>query len=177
MHPWTAELVTRNTHTDLTAQHERALAMRLRRFAQQRGSYDDLLDIPRHLAALRRYDDIPGIAAQAAQILPGTLATVAYLAEIRPLIPPAERAWILVADLEVQALLSAGDLTQPPGSCKPSTSTSKPAPPPTPPTRSGSATCRSATTARGRRGRGRGPGRRPRRLPGQARHPRAAGRR
>ena len=31
--------------------------------------------------------------------------------------------------------------------------------------------------ARGRRGRGRGPGRRPRRLPGQPRHPRAAGRR
>ena len=52
----------------------------------------------------------PSIAAQAAQILPGTLATVAYLAEIRPLIPPAERAWILVADLEVQALLSAGNL-------------------------------------------------------------------
>ena len=84
--------------------------MRLRRFEQQRGSYDDLLDIPRHLAALHRYDDIAGIAGQAARMLPGTLATVAYLAEIRPLIPAAERAWILVADLEVQALLSAGDL-------------------------------------------------------------------
>lgn len=29
------------------------------------------------------------------------------LAEIRPLIPPKERAWILVAELEVKALLSA----------------------------------------------------------------------
>jgi tetratricopeptide (TPR) repeat protein len=110
MHPWTAELVTRNTGTGLSAQHERALAMRLRRFQQNRGGYGDLIDIPRHLAALHRYDDIPGIARQAIQALPGTLATVAYLAEIRPLIPPAERAWILVADLEVQALLTAGDL-------------------------------------------------------------------
>ena len=31
-------------------------------------------------------------------MLPGTLATIAYLAEIRPLIPPAQRAWILIAD-------------------------------------------------------------------------------
>src|ERR1035438_9858620 len=50
MHPWTADLVTRNTEADLTTQHEQALAMRFRRFEQQRGSYDDLIDIPRHLA-------------------------------------------------------------------------------------------------------------------------------
>ena len=110
MHPWTANLVTRNTYDDLAAQHERALAMRLRRFEQQHGTYEDLLDIPRHLAALGRYDDIAAIAAQATHILPGTLATVACLAEIRPLVPPAERAWTLVADLEVQALLNSGDL-------------------------------------------------------------------
>jgi hypothetical protein len=88
MHPWTAELVTRNAQADLTAQHERALAMRLRRFQQQRGNYDDLIDIPRHLAALHRYDEIADIAGQAIRMLPGTLASVAYLAEIRSLIPP-----------------------------------------------------------------------------------------
>ena len=44
--------------------------MRLRRFEQQRGTYDDLVDIPRHLAALHRYDDIAAFAAQATQILP-----------------------------------------------------------------------------------------------------------
>ncbi len=43
-------------------------------------------------------------------MLPGTLAAVAYLAEVRPLIPPAERAWILVAEQESNALLRAGDL-------------------------------------------------------------------
>jgi len=110
MHPWTADLVTRNIGADLAAEHERALTMRHRRFDQQRGEYADLIDIPRHLAALHRYDDIPAIAEAATQALPGTLAVVAYLAEIRPLIPRAEWAWIIVADSEVQALLRAGDL-------------------------------------------------------------------
>ena len=110
MHPWTAELVTRNTGADLGAEHERALAMRSRRFEQQRGTYEDLVDIPRHLTALGRYDQAADVAGQAAGMLGGTLAVVAYLAEVRPLIPPAERAWILVAEQEFNALLQAGDL-------------------------------------------------------------------
>jgi hypothetical protein len=88
MHPWTAALVTRNTATDTTALHERALAMRWRRFQQRRGTYEDLLDIPRHLAALGRWDDIAEVTLQATQALTGTLTTVAYLAETRALIPP-----------------------------------------------------------------------------------------
>ena len=110
MHPWTAELVTRNTGADLSGEHERALAMRFRRFEQQRGGYADLVDIPRHLAALGRYNEVGGIAAQAERVLPGTLAVVAYLAEVRPLIPAAERAWIQVAEQEFNGLLRAGDL-------------------------------------------------------------------
>ncbi len=110
MHPWTAELATRLLDADPIALHERALAMRWRRSEQQRGDYADLLDIPRHLAALHRYDDIADLAGQATHILAGTLATLACLAEIRPLIPPGERAWIVVAELEVLALLSVGDL-------------------------------------------------------------------
>ena len=113
MHPWTAAMVTRNTPADpdrTAALHERALAMRLRRFQQHRGTYEDLLDIPRHLAALGRYDDIASIAGQAMRMLPGTLAAAAYLAEISPLIPPDQRAWTIVAELEAQALLNAGNL-------------------------------------------------------------------
>jgi tetratricopeptide (TPR) repeat protein len=110
MHPWTAALASRNTAADTAALHQRALAMRLRRFEQHRGGYDDLLDIPRHLATLHRYDDIVGIAEQAVRILPGTLTTVAYLSEVRPLIPAAQQAWIPVADLEAQTLLRAGNL-------------------------------------------------------------------
>ena len=161
-----------------SALHERALAMRLRRFEQHRGSYDDLLDIPRHLAALHRYDDIAGIAGQAARMLPGTLATVAYLAEVRPLIPPAERAWILVADLEVQALLSAGNLpaatrqleaihqqVRDPRRRRPGQH------------RMAARPVRQPHQARGRGGRGRGPDRRPRPLPGRPGHPGQARRR
>ena len=94
MHPWTAAMVTRKllADTDRSALHERALAMRWRRFEQDRGFYDDLLDIPRHMAALGLYDDIAAIAAQASRILPGTLAAAAYLAETVPLIPPGQRA-------------------------------------------------------------------------------------
>jgi tetratricopeptide (TPR) repeat protein len=113
MHPWTAALVTRNTATGTgtTSLHQRALAMRYRRFQQRRGTYEDLLDIPRHLAALGRWDEIADEAQQAAQALPGTLTTVAYLAETRSLISPERWAWIAVADLEAQALLTAGDLS------------------------------------------------------------------
>jgi tetratricopeptide (TPR) repeat protein len=110
MHPWTAELVTRNTAASLQPQHQRALAMRLRRFEQGRGSYDDLVDVARHQAALGRYDDLASLAVQAVRSLPGTLASIAYLAEVRPLIPPAQRAWMIVAHQEVQAFLNAGDL-------------------------------------------------------------------
>ena len=110
MHPWTAEMITRNIHDDLAGQHEQALAMRNRRLEQDRGAYGDLIEIPRHLAALARYEDAADFAAQVSRMLPGTLATVAYLAEIRPLIPPAERAWAIVAELEALALLDAGDL-------------------------------------------------------------------
>ena len=150
MHPWTAALASRHTAGDPAALHQRALAMRLRRFKQHRGSYDDLLDIPRHLAALHRYDDIADIAGQAAQMLPGTLATVAYLAEIRPLIPPAERAWILVADLRSPGtaqrreparrhLPAGGD---PPAGRDPGRRRPRPTP-------DGSATCQSAATGSG----------------------------
>ncbi|HSV67383.1 MAG TPA: hypothetical protein VLJ59_15920 [Mycobacteriales bacterium] len=111
MHPWTADLVTRNVDGSLSAEHERALAMRMRRFENGAADYLDLLEVPRHLAYLRRYDDAASVATEAAQMLSGTLATAAFLAEIRPMVPDTERAWILIADLEMQSVLSLGDLT------------------------------------------------------------------
>ena len=110
MHPWTAAQVTPHLAGDLDPEHERALAMRYRRFAERRGTLDDFTDITRHLAALRRYDEIAGLADQAMRIVPGTLSLVACLAEMRPLIPPGEQASIVVAVYEVDALLRAGDL-------------------------------------------------------------------
>lgn len=85
--------------------------MRMRRFSEGVADYLDLLDVPRHHAALGQYDDLADVAAQAAQVLSGTLAVAAFLAEIRPLIPPTERAWVLVADLELTNFLAVGDLS------------------------------------------------------------------
>ena len=110
MHPWVAGLVVRHMANDLRSQHERALAMRYRRFEQHRAGYGDLLDISRHLAALSRYDDIVTVIKQATKILPGTQAIADYLADISPLIPQHEQAWIVLADLEAGVLLKAGKL-------------------------------------------------------------------
>ena len=109
MHPWTAAQVTRYLPGDLRSEHERALDMRYHRFAEQRGTLDDLTDIARHLAALHRYDDVAVLADQATRVVSGTLSLVACLAEMRPLIPPGQRASIMVATYEADALLQAGD--------------------------------------------------------------------
>jgi hypothetical protein len=111
MHPWTAGLITRTAATGTPALHERALEMRYRRFQQERARYDDLIDVPRHLAALGRFDAVAADAADTVQrFLTGTLAICAYLAEVRSLIPQAERAWGVIADLETGWLLDSGDL-------------------------------------------------------------------
>ncbi|MGH4024282.1 MAG: CHAT domain-containing protein, partial [Pseudonocardiaceae bacterium] len=109
MHPWTAELLEKRA-TSLTHQHQRALAMRMRRFSEGVAGYLDLLDVPRHLAALGRYDNLAAVAEQATQVLPGTLAVAAFLAEVRPLIPPTEHAWVRVSKLEMETFLAAGDI-------------------------------------------------------------------
>jgi hypothetical protein len=87
MLPWIADSLEHPSDPDLSAEHERALAMRYHRFEQGRGDYGDLLDIPRHLAHLGRYDDLAEMARQATQAIGGTLAVAAYLADIRPLVP------------------------------------------------------------------------------------------
>jgi hypothetical protein len=112
MHPWTAALVTRNAAVDLAPLHEQALAMRYRRFNQRRTLYEDLIDVPRHLAALGRYDDAADDALDTIKrFITQTLATCAYLAEVRSLIPATQRAWGVVADMEVTALIESGDLS------------------------------------------------------------------
>ena len=52
----------------------------------------------------------PTSAAHTVPMLPGTLAAAAYLAEVSPLIPADQRAWVTGAHLEAQALLNAGNL-------------------------------------------------------------------
>ncbi|MEV8505490.1 CHAT domain-containing protein [Actinoplanes sp. NPDC051475] len=111
VHPWTAELLERRPDPDLVGRHERALRMRRRRVQQRRIGYDDLIDIPRHLAATGQTNQIPGLARQIIAVLPGVLAAAAYLAEIRALIPRTDPAWFLVAKEEYEAIRTAGDLS------------------------------------------------------------------
>jgi hypothetical protein len=111
MHPWTSALITRTAGADTASLHERALAMRYRRFGQGRASDDDLIDVPRHLAALGRFDAVAGDATDTVQrFLTGTLATCAYLAEVRSLVPREENAWGIVTYLEITALTASGNL-------------------------------------------------------------------
>ena len=110
-HPWTAQLITDRHIDDVAPLHERALAVRLRRFRESRAGYADLVDLPRHLAALGRFDEVLTVAEQGVALLPGALAAAAYLAELRPLIPTADRVWILLADLEFRSIVTSGDLS------------------------------------------------------------------
>jgi hypothetical protein len=111
MLPWIADRLEHTSDPDLTIEHQRALSMHYHRLQQHRGDYGDLLDTPRHLAHLGRYEELTAVVIQAARMLPGTLAIEAYLAEIRPLIPVTERAWLLVTELAQRNLLSVGRLS------------------------------------------------------------------
>jgi tetratricopeptide (TPR) repeat protein len=111
VHPWTAEILNRRASGDQHELHRRALTTRLRRFERHTAEYHDLVEVPRHLAALGQYDDAATVAGQAATMLPGALSVSAFLADIRPLIPPSESAWFDIAKREYEALRAAGRLT------------------------------------------------------------------
>ncbi|WP_149262445.1 CHAT domain-containing protein, partial [Actinomadura sp. K4S16] len=116
MHPWIAAAA--NLHqvdqSDQSDQrHRRALAMRNARFQDGRGSYEDLLDIARHHAALREYDDLAGYAYQAAVAIAaqlGELSVTAFLGEIIPLTPHDHRSRLRLLDREATALIRTGNL-------------------------------------------------------------------
>ena len=110
VHPWTAELLARRPDPDRTARHQRALDMRLRRGDQGRLRYEDLIDLVRHMAATGQSDHIPPLVQRVVARLSGVLASAAYLAEIRPLIPQLHQSWFFVTKLEFEAIRSVGDL-------------------------------------------------------------------
>ena len=107
--PWVNDAL-RERFGNLTDEHQHALAMRHHRFQQRQGTYEDLLEIPRHHAAQGNWDAVVDVAEQAARIVGGTLAVAAYLAETRPLIPQSERAWMLISDLAQQNFIAVGQL-------------------------------------------------------------------
>jgi tetratricopeptide (TPR) repeat protein len=113
VHPWTARILVermREEGVDFGPLHERAVDIRFQRSLDGRAGYDDLLDLPHHLAALGDYGGVLAIARRAVEILPGTLSAAAYLAEIQDLVPDREDAWIPISDLRLQQILASGDL-------------------------------------------------------------------
>ncbi|GAB4081756.1 CHAT domain-containing protein [Modestobacter muralis] len=108
--PWAGQALT-HSFADDAGRQERASDLHLRRFHEGRGRYEDLLDMPRHLAALGEYDAVATLAGEAFQMLGGSLQAGAYLAEVRPLVPAGERAAMLLADLEMRALITTGNVS------------------------------------------------------------------
>jgi len=101
MHLWTAELVCRNATSDLALLHERALSMRYRRVRQERWVLDDRIEIPRHMAALGRHDDIVPYVIESMFSLGNGLMTAAYLAEALPLIPAPDPSGTFIATMQM----------------------------------------------------------------------------
>jgi hypothetical protein len=89
--------------------------MRWQRSVEGVLTYDDLLETPRHLAALGRYDELAGFADDAAAALPGVAVAEVLPGRAGPthpghLILVTDRAWVLVAEQEFQAVVAVGDL-------------------------------------------------------------------
>ncbi|GAB7192887.1 hypothetical protein NUM3379_35960 [Kineococcus sp. NUM-3379] len=106
VHPWTAEQLSASRRDE---QHRRALAVRWRRNERGALTYEDLVDLHRHHAALGEYDEVAGLAVRTSRVFRSALVLSAFAAAVRALIPPAERSWILVTEIEVGALLACGD--------------------------------------------------------------------
>lgn len=68
---------------------------------------DPVIDTLRQMAARGQYNEIAVIAKDASRMLSGD-ALCAHLAEIRALVPQAERVWLIVGGLEADALLAVG---------------------------------------------------------------------
>jgi tetratricopeptide (TPR) repeat protein len=109
VHPWTAHLLTRHGDVD-PALHERAVAVRRRRFDQGRVGYADLVDLPRQLVALSRHDEAAGVSDQISQGLGNALGAAAYLAEVRDLLPPGTAAWLRATKNEYEMVRASGNL-------------------------------------------------------------------
>jgi hypothetical protein len=109
VHPWIASAL-RHHHSDedLVQRHRRAAAMRLHRLNTGRGGFDDLIELIRHFAGCREYDDAVSVAFQACDLVGGEVAISALLAESVPLIPTDHSEYLPLADRECEALLRIG---------------------------------------------------------------------
>ncbi|MEV4624512.1 CHAT domain-containing protein [Asanoa sp. NPDC049573] len=108
VHPWLRDALQSHQGDQRSHRHERALDMHLRRLKTGGGTYDDLAEACRHLAALQRYEELTGLAISAAQSGIGAAAIAALLAETVAAIPTIHRGHSLLLEREAMALFATG---------------------------------------------------------------------
>ncbi|MBV9011564.1 MAG: CHAT domain-containing protein [Pseudonocardiales bacterium] len=110
VHPWVADALRRHQggEEERARRHRQAVVMRVQRVTEGRGGFDDLVEIIRHYAGCRDYDHAVAAAFQACDLVGGTVAVAALLAEAVPLIPPEHPQFLALADRECEMLLQMG---------------------------------------------------------------------
>ena len=113
VHPWVSGAVA--TFQGEQANHRRAqaIAMRLQRFNDGRGGYDDLVDIAHNFAATGRFDELARFGLEVADLLArhtGELSVAAFLGEIIPAMPSSYR-YLPLAHRGLQALVRTGSIS------------------------------------------------------------------
>jgi tetratricopeptide (TPR) repeat protein len=108
MHAWVGEALGRYQGDGLVERHNRAAQMRWGRIRAGAGTFADLIDMARHLAAAGRFDEFERFALAACDALRGVLSVTAFLGEVIPLVPAGTWHYLRLADRESQALLAAG---------------------------------------------------------------------
>ena len=110
VHTWIGEAIAARHGDRLSGRHDRAYRMRVHRLAAGRFSFPDTTEIVRHLKAGRHFDEAARYAGDLSAMMP-TLEKAAILAEATSGFPRDHRGFPRLLDLEVQALVGAGEST------------------------------------------------------------------
>jgi tetratricopeptide (TPR) repeat protein len=108
MHPWVADYVNHHQGSNLATRHEHNATMRLHRINTDRGRVDDIADLIHNYSGCNNYDAATSVALQTESLGLGQATIAALLADTVPVVPTGHPRYLLVADLECQALESLG---------------------------------------------------------------------
>ncbi|WP_322770247.1 CHAT domain-containing protein, partial [Frankia sp. Cr1] len=108
VHPWIAHWLADVEPETRTERHGRAERMRLARIKAGRAEFADLVEVARHLAAQRRFDDVVAQALRFTGMLAGESSVAALLGEVVPMVPADSRGFLELVERELTALLNTG---------------------------------------------------------------------
>ena len=113
VHPWIADALKPYQQEQADQRHRRAATMRLARINAGRGDFGDLVEIARHLAVTRQFDELIGFAEEANTMIGGQLgelSVAAFLGQVVPMVPQEVDGFLTLADREMRALLNTGSV-------------------------------------------------------------------